>query len=845
MKIQSLFLLLSTCLLFAEVNPGDNILLNGRLEADQADFPVFWSSTRPENVVYNTSDGPGGLPTIRLKGADGETRPETSVRQFSLRLVPGETYKMSAWVKTTGFSCNHYGIIVHNTGWFEEGGIRNVAKDQDWTRMEAQFQAMKSSDGHYGCAIFAVNYQGEFQVADIKLEAISPKALAETPRSATSHEISIPRLVPWTPLLNKIPSHDPKLTFRFFGILKDNDGNISSNYANYILQYTIGNQPPAQIPLQKNLNTLDLAKVPLGDADLKVEIIHKPTGTVELQEQHCITIRELPQEIPANHKKLNNLVTEILNEKTQATQKSYEFTTTRDGWIFVAIKNIDKPTVTLDGKLTIINPDTPRFETFRNLLAGKHTIEIDNPTDGGQVIVRQIAEIFNYCPGANSFVKENTPYDWEFQKKYAHQAVTTQNGGSIPEIHRKWFKESGYYWLANQMSTKLVDDEDLTNRLNNAKALNGDTYDGVTCDEQSFSSVEMLGRYIKGLKAYKNPKDKLIYSWCYGKPVTPGLAHDYIASTVNFTKGKSKLLFEIYCRTRESEQVARDYLDTYAVDTIQKLKEFAPAAMQNTGIIFGNFNQIPILSLQHHPAVDYKYYLDMQLNLVANHPAFEGLGTTGYWGSYYGDHELHRWSFMLLRHYCVEGNTTMLSDQYGLSYIPGHISNGDFEKTLDPWTPQGDVRADSIAQYAHASQNRWGGNNGVGDTFAVFTKTPETTSTLTQIAKNLIPGKTYCFQFVTADYNDIKDKKHNPRQYGITVDLGPNAEIIPELSWIHIDRRSKGRYAHNDGVARTNLNHIVFTAKAPSTPITFSNEKSLDGEQLVLNYVMLVPFIKP
>ena len=89
------------------------------------------------------------------------------------------------------------------------------------------------------------------------------------------------------------------------------------------------------------------------------------------------------------------------------------------------------------------------------------------------------------------------------------------------------------------------------------------------------------------------------------------------------------------------------------------MKAIYPGVESSTGIIFGDFNQIPILSLAHHPSVDFKYYLDMQLNLVANDPAFANLGATGYWGSYYADRELYRWAFMLLRHYCVEGNTEM------------------------------------------------------------------------------------------------------------------------------------------------------------------------------------------
>ena len=116
-----------------------------------------------------------------------------------------------------------------------------------------------------------------------------------------------------------------------------------------------------------------------------------------------------------------------------------------------------------------------------------------------------------------------------------------------------------------------------------------------------------------------------------------------------------------------------------------RCRDCVPNAARSVGLILGNFNQLPIICAVHHPEVDYKHYLDMQLNYMATDPVFEGLGCTGYWGSYYGDHEMHRWSMALLRHYCVEGRTDMLSDHYGFSYCPGLLKNGDFRGSFDGW----------------------------------------------------------------------------------------------------------------------------------------------------------------
>lgn len=54
-----------------------------------------------------------------------------SVRQQGLKLVAGETYKISAWVKTNAFSSGHYGVILHNSGWFSSQGLREWPETTD------------------------------------------------------------------------------------------------------------------------------------------------------------------------------------------------------------------------------------------------------------------------------------------------------------------------------------------------------------------------------------------------------------------------------------------------------------------------------------------------------------------------------------------------------------------------------------------------------------------------------------------------------------------------------------------------------------------------------------------
>ncbi|HRR34934.1 MAG TPA: hypothetical protein P5026_12590 [Kiritimatiellia bacterium] len=124
------------------------------------------------------------------------------------------------------------------------------------------------------------------------------------------------------------------------------------------------------------------------------------------------------------------------------------------------------------------------------------------------------------------------------------------------------------------------------------------------------------------------------------------------------------------------------------------------------------------------------------------------------------------------------------------------------------------MRAGTLAGYGKNSQGRWGGGK-AGDTFCLLTHQPAGINRVSQTVRGLTPGQSYCLQFVTADHTDIVEKRFNPRRYGIEVDM-PGVERNAARSFVHIDRRKGGRYAHNDNVAKVNLHRIVFRATEPT-----------------------------
>ena len=827
---------------FAAVNEGENLLVNGSFDAEQVAFPEFWTpSSSTKGVVYQRTGGPEGRkPAIVLQGDQGATG-QVSVRQPGMTLVAGETYKLSAYIKTKGFKSRNAGLIIHNGGWASETGFRNLPADSDWTFREKTFTLFPSRDKEYGLAMFAFDLTGDIYFADLKLEAVS-RGAREGSRTQMGL-VAAPRLVPFQPLLNRIPRTKPEITFKFYG-------KVPEKQEAYEALVTLAGDrlPPQTVPLKNGRLLVKLAGLACGDYTLNAVLRHGTTRQPMLQVAYPISIIDVPACDRSRIKQLNNLVAEVLNEPVNNTvvPQTFTFVNPRDGWIFVAF-SADVPApklaVKIDDRDTVLTVSARRLEAFRELAMGSHRITISGNTAAAHLLVHSIPEILDYPPCSESAVKENGSYGWDFMKRHVLPAVTTLNGGALPGVALAEAKARGLRWLANFNVAPVDDPASVQARMETHAGLIQPQYDGFTSDELFFGRAT-IDNYTKALWGLRNPEHRLIYSWIVGKPSIAALHTNFMSAALNASRGRGRLLFEAYCHPQADEKAAAAYLDDMIGETMRRFNATFPGAAAGTGIIFGNFNQIPIISLEYDPAVDFKYYLDMQVNLIANSPDFAALATTGYWGTYYGDEELARWSFMLMRHYAVEGHRDMLSAHYGFKYNPGFLANGDFADGLNGWTlmpaATDSIRANTIAGYGKNSQGRWGGGK-VGDTVCVLTRHTGQPNRISQTAQGLTVGKAYCLQFVTADRKDVVGKKFNPRRYGIAAEL-EGAEILSDKSFVHIDRRSGGRYAYNDNVAKINLNRVIFRAKSPTPVITFNDADANPGEELIINFIQLKPY---
>ena len=828
-------LLLSAALvcfgLYAQVKPGENLCVNGMLEAEQQPMPAFWEYSNKDVIKYNGTAGPNSTAAFIIDN-ETETPIRFTIRQHELTLIKDETYKVSLYVKTRNFkNTKHYGWVIINSGWHSEQGVHTFPENTDgWVKLEEEFKLKDSKDGMYGAALFFTGMTGHVEVAQLKLEAISEGALAQSHASKALLNSNSPRLIPITPVLYKIPAEDKNIHFLLGGIPPKEVTTAS---------FQIDEQPSFTLPLASEM-TLNLDNVSNGPHILKCWIKEKDEMIFEREYDICIV--PTPKVDTTGHKRLNNLVTTILEQNLAEDQESCTISNPKDGWLFIDLKAA--ATASLDDSI-VITADTPRHETFRYATKGAHTVTVKGGK-GAKLTVRSIANIFNYPLCANSQVPQNGKYDWAFHEKYVFPAVTTLNGGFCEEQNIPKIREMGLRWIANLGTTNPKDIDDLLNRFNNSKGMLEPCYDGVTCDEQFFGRAS-LDTYTQTLWKYKVPEGKLIYTWIVGNPGLKGMHNDFMSASINTSKGEGLLLFEAYCHSRPTEEDAAEYLSQRINRTMRAFNEFYPNAAAHSGMLLGNFNQIPVISLDVLPHVDYKYYLDMQLNILANHPDFANLNTVGYWGSYYDDEELYRWSFKLLRHYAVEGKTDMLSKQpkYNYKYSPGLLVNCDFEEGTEGWTvdaaSEKSVKiAEMGADFLRNSEGRWGSQS-YGKHLCVLTRGEEKANTLSQVAKGLVPGRTYTLQFCSIDYDDQVAQKHNPYKLPLEATLGEGARIIPEKSYVYVDNRLNERRKKAPS-ARINLTHIRFVAEAENVSLTFSDEKAKPGKRYGFNYVMMKPY---
>ncbi len=777
----------------------NNLIMNGALDSEQADFPPFWYTEMSTTTKYDRSGGPGG------KGAVILTK-TANIRQGGMELVAGEKYRLSGMFKTRNFKARVFMFVIHNSGWKQQVGFSSIpANTGKWIKLEKVLKVMPSLHPAYGVAVHVADAGGELRVTDLKLEPVSDKA-----RALSKNPIATPTrlIIPLRPRLNYIPVNKPGLSFT--------TGKTPSPGKSYKCRYQVDALPQKECGIPADgLFTLTFPGLAVGNHQLKTALVESGSGKTIAKENFEITLIQVPEIKTGQWKKRNNLVTELLSV-TGSSAMEHIFYAPYDGWIRVESTATGK--LKLDGEML---PQLP--EMFRKVKGGRHTLSME-PAGSGKVTVTSVPEILSYP----TFFLGN-----EFAEKYALPNVNVVNqalGAAIPPLYNKYggIMVSNYGIFKSPCTT--------TSMMGYWKKIYSryvSEVDGVAMDECFFTSPRALGDYSRFLRQLSNPDDKLIYTWIVGKPTTI-LHTDFMSSAINASRGRGRLLCESYCIVHDTRAEQQKYLNDMLCGTMEKYRKYCPEAETATSMVLGVFSRSGFYNLNSRPNVDFKYALDMEMNMLANRQEFKNLRGLGCYEFNYADEEISRWAYALLRHYAINGKKEMLSNRFGFKYNPGLLKNGDFVHGFRYWRKSGAVTAEKRIGLYSKIQRRWGNSN---DTYALFKKKNQQIAGLTQTVSGLTPGKLYVLGFVTADLNEIRNNRVIIRKYGIDVKIS-GADVIPDKTVCQIDQRS----VTWKKVPRVNVWKVVFRPKSSQVVISFDNGKADNGEELLLNLVQLTPY---
>ena len=549
---------------------------------------------------------------------------------------------------------------------------------------------------------------------------------------------------------------------------------------------------------------------------------------------------------------LNNFVAELL--RAEVAGGEVRFVNPRDGWVLIRA------------------PGEP--ERMRYFDRGEHVVPI---AGSGEVIVRAIPEMIytelGYKPAP--FMKSYGPYTWDYLKRNSVldnvNVVLIRDSKGLAAHLEEWRERGGrelYYWNLHWLlrSADPLNADAAFNQWTSGGAFRGKDSYGIMLDELGGTSYPAEYPYfteaVKRIAADPAFAGKVFYPYCAGLYQT----EQSRAFATAVLDGGYRLAEEKYLLEQSTEAEARAYMNERLRLNMLRYQDYFPGAATQTILTLG-FISLPQETQDIDPNVDFKVYLDMQMHLLANEPAFRGLyGLLWYHGAY-ADEEFLRWSAELNRHYCIEGRRDRLTND---PYMLPHISNGDFERDAAGWdldpAERGSVFTTRTLGYGwlqgRFQRDVWGEDGdatggglpeGMGDCMIVLRRSGRKLNRITQTVRKLEPGRLYSLRLITADHDELMSGKSVAQDHGIRVTLD-HAEIIPQYS---LTETITNGSAHTSALFRLgnnlhmNWRRIVFRATRETTRLVISdwgddkNPGAKIGQAVAINCVQLQPYLEP
>jgi hypothetical protein len=230
---------------------------------------------------------------------------------------------------------------------------------------------------------------------------------------------------------------------------------------------------------------------------------------------------------------------------------------------------------------------------------------------------------------------------------------------------------------------------------------------------------------------------------------------------------------------------------------------------------------------------------------VATDPGWRGIYGIQPYLTYHITEETQRWFSKLLRHYCLEGKTELLSPEYGWKYMLDHLQSPDFEAgTYGYWSlSDGTTMKSRVMPGLPTMQGRYDvdthENLLQGSSFLWTKRKADAPNVFSQEVRNLRPGRCYSVKMWVGDYNNLKASQ----TLASSIQL-ENAELRPEknVTWSYGIGVINGEYF--------TLYYRVFRAEGDTARLLISDwadEKDPGGpvgQELMYNFIEVQPYLE-
>lgn len=488
---------------------------------------------------------------------------------------------------------------------------------------------------------------------------------------------------------------------------------------------------------------------------------------------------------------------------------------------------------------------------MRFLPEGRHELTVTtNDAKLTGLVVRSVPQIMwcklypaPYLPHVRAY----GPYDWAFFERagvldnvnvmISRSDVplgTPDHAGYLAD-----WTDQGKTWVVEVGLTRALSGKTVAKSWLGEEGVRNARTAGILIDEFGGNPAENYRAWAAGVRIASRDErlaGKTLYPYCATLPEHKQ-ASDFIKAVM---ESRQCFAWEVYAGEEPTDGETRGALEREFRRGMNAWRDAAPGVERRMVLALAFFSAPPE-TCDRCPNINYKVFMDMQLNLVANAPEFASLFGILEYTSAYADEEIIRWTTRLYRHYLIDGNTEMLSAD---PLVLTHLVNGDFKEERNGWTlsPAQEGAITFGARYGYGwAQGRYPAGPD-GNTFLRLRQSSKAPNVVSQAIKDLTPGRAYSLKMYTADGKD----RSSAEGHAVRIDIG-GVQMLDEK---RVDHVFAGCHSGGANPPHFTFRRRVFRAKTTNAKLAISDwasEKKTGGpagQELIFNFIQVEPYLE-